>query len=125
MRCFGHIRLGSLGLEMVHPEFKVLTKNKESVIDARLTPIYPATEGLSQYVLRKVTTNVFSKIAGSTSTILSFQFLDLAHSPLVARCSRGLLRQIGLYRGNSKLFGDIPRRQGKDVCRIILCCFFG
>lgn len=57
LRCYGEVRLGPKGLEMVHPEFKAITEDRPLPIDQHLTPIYPATEGLSQYTLRKLTTN--------------------------------------------------------------------
>jgi ATP-dependent DNA helicase RecG len=46
IRCFGEIRPGPQGLEMVHPEY-VLFDDKPPALADRLTPIYPTTEGLS------------------------------------------------------------------------------
>lgn len=60
VRCYGEIKWGVKGLEMVHPEFKVLLPNKSQPIEQSLTPVYPATEGLSQYTLRKLTSNALS-----------------------------------------------------------------
>lgn len=60
LRCFSEVRLGPKGLEMVHPEFQVITKDKPLPLEQHLTPIYPATEGLSQYTLRKLTKNALS-----------------------------------------------------------------
>lgn len=57
MRCFGEVRFGPKGLEMTHPEIKIISDLQTHVIDNHLTPIYPATEGLSQYMLRKLTGN--------------------------------------------------------------------
>ena len=51
--CFAEVRFGYGGLEMVHPEYKVLTHPDECVTENRLTPVYPLTEGLSQNVIRK------------------------------------------------------------------------
>lgn len=57
LSCFGEIRLGPKGREMFHPEFKVLNHNEQiSNVEQYLTPIYPTTEGLNQYTLRKITT---------------------------------------------------------------------
>lgn len=56
LRCFGEVRLGQAGYEMTHPEFKIVEAVNALPIDNHLTPIYPATEGLSQYMLRKLTT---------------------------------------------------------------------
>jgi len=46
IRCFGEIRPGPQGLEMVHPEY-VLFDDEPPALADRLTPIYPTTEGLS------------------------------------------------------------------------------
>lgn len=57
LRCYGEVRLGQLGYEMTHPEFQLIQPGKNLPVDEHLTPIYPATEGLSQYMLRKLTAN--------------------------------------------------------------------
>jgi len=62
MRCYSEVRLGAKGLEMVHPEFQLITPQRPIPIDAHLTPVYPATEGLSQYVLRKIINNALAII---------------------------------------------------------------
>ena len=54
VRVFGEIRKGFLGAEMIHPRFRVV-RGVEPLPDA-LTPIYPATAGLSQSALRKLIT---------------------------------------------------------------------
>jgi len=51
--CFAEVRYGFAGLEMVHPEYKVIAHLGECVTESRLTPVYPLTEGLSQNVIRK------------------------------------------------------------------------
>jgi ATP-dependent DNA helicase RecG len=50
--CFGEIRYGYAGLEMVHPEYKIV-QSAEQLTEATLTPVYPLTEGLPQTTLRK------------------------------------------------------------------------
>lgn len=57
LRCYSEVRMGPQGREMVHPEFQVISEEKPLPVDRHLTPIYPATEGLSQYMLRKLTLN--------------------------------------------------------------------
>jgi ATP-dependent DNA helicase RecG len=47
LRCFGEARAGSNGFEMVHPEYKAFP-TKPDAPEPRLTPVYPATEGLTQ-----------------------------------------------------------------------------
>ena len=46
VRCFGELRPGPQGLEMVHPEY-VLFDDVPPTLADQLTPIYPTTEGLS------------------------------------------------------------------------------
>ena len=61
LRCYQEVRLGQQGLEMVHPEFQVILPEKPLPIQQTLTPIYPATEGLSQYMLRKLVANALMR----------------------------------------------------------------
>ena len=51
LRCFGEVRRGPQGLEMVHPEYRRVTDQSEPVEDT-LTPLYPLTEGVTQGRLR-------------------------------------------------------------------------
>jgi len=53
LRCFGEVRRGVLGLEMVHPEYRRLT-GEAAPLDDTLTPIYPLTEGVPQGRLRSL-----------------------------------------------------------------------
>jgi len=55
LTCFGEVRKGSTGLEMIHPEYRVLRENQDAAINESLTPIYPATEGVQQGRLRNLT----------------------------------------------------------------------
>jgi ATP-dependent DNA helicase RecG len=48
LRCFGEVRTGFQGLEMVHPSYKRLSGYGDEPIADRLTPVYPSTEGLGQ-----------------------------------------------------------------------------
>src|ERR1700760_4851860 len=58
IRCFGEIRRGPFGLEIVHPEYRrVASLNSASdeeaaPVEETLTPIYPLTEGVAQGRLR-------------------------------------------------------------------------
>lgn len=61
LRCYQEVRLGQKGLEMVHPEFQVIMPDKPLPVNQSLTPVYSATEGVSQYTLRKLVTNAFQQ----------------------------------------------------------------
>jgi len=53
--CFGEVRRGSAGPEMIHPEYRVLREQQNAATSDSLTPIYPATEGVQQGRLRNLT----------------------------------------------------------------------
>ncbi len=52
LRCFGEARRGPIGLEIVHPEYRRIDGPAATAVEEHLTPIYPATEGLTQTRLR-------------------------------------------------------------------------
>ena len=52
IRCFGEARRGPQGLEMVHPEYRRVDSTAAKSAEDHLTPIYPATVGLTQGRLR-------------------------------------------------------------------------
>ena len=55
VRCYGEARPGASGLEIYHPEYRVLNGNEPPPpVDQTLTPIYPTTEGLTQQRLRQL-----------------------------------------------------------------------
>jgi ATP-dependent DNA helicase RecG len=63
IRCFGEVRRGSLGYEMIHPEYRIVTPNLVLQVEDNLTPIYPTTEGLSQQTFRKLTNQALALLA--------------------------------------------------------------
>jgi len=54
LRCFGEARWGRSGVELYHPEYKILQAGDTLPNAAYLTPIYPATEGMQQSRLRNI-----------------------------------------------------------------------
>ncbi|SFR90964.1 ATP-dependent DNA helicase RecG [Dyella sp. OK004] len=57
---YGEVRLGSQGLEMVHPQYQRLADDAEPVVEDRLTPVYPTTEGLGQKRIAGVITKALA-----------------------------------------------------------------
>ncbi len=55
LTCFGECRRGGTGLEMIHPEYRIVRDADATATDDALTPIYPATEGVQQGRLRNLT----------------------------------------------------------------------
>jgi len=54
LRCFGEVRPGPDGLELVHPEYRLFDGRPPAPTEHTLTPVYPACEGVSQRTLRKL-----------------------------------------------------------------------
>ena len=52
LSCFGEIRQGFNGLEMIHPEYHIIHPG-DTATETTLTPVYPLTEGLAQSTLRR------------------------------------------------------------------------
>jgi ATP-dependent DNA helicase RecG len=61
LRCFGEVRAGPLGPEMVHPEYRVLQPGQAVLLEERLTPVYPTVEGLPQFRLRDLTDQALNR----------------------------------------------------------------
>ncbi|MGQ0429303.1 MAG: ATP-dependent DNA helicase RecG [Gammaproteobacteria bacterium] len=55
LRCFGEVRRGPLGFEIVHPEYKRADAPDTQAVEGALTPVYPAIEGIQQGRLRNLT----------------------------------------------------------------------
>lgn len=55
VKCFGEVRPGLKGFEMIHPEYRISANEPEGGLDTTLTPVYPTTEGVSQALWRKLT----------------------------------------------------------------------
>ena len=61
---FGKPRLRGKRICMDHPEFEVIENDEEiSIHFRRITPIYPATEGISQRVLRSISHRLLNEIS--------------------------------------------------------------
>lgn len=63
LRCFGEARRGPAGLEMVHPEYTLLTDDLD--VDESLTAIYPTTDGLHQLTWRKLTDQALALLSSN------------------------------------------------------------
>ncbi|MEG0008977.1 MAG: ATP-dependent DNA helicase RecG [Aeromonas sp.] len=62
IRCFGEVRPGKYGLEMAHPEYKLLGEDQADQTEEALTPVYPTTEGLRQLTLRSLTDQALAQL---------------------------------------------------------------
>ena len=77
VRCFGEIRRGKKGLEMIHPEYRILKDFAQETVEEHLTAIYPTTEGIGQGRWRLW-------IKQALTQIRSLQFPELLPTQLIA-----------------------------------------
>jgi ATP-dependent DNA helicase RecG len=63
LRCFGEVRRGKHGPEIVHPEYRDAAAPDKQAVQDVLTPIYPVTEGVQQGRLRNLTAQALAAMA--------------------------------------------------------------
>ena len=81
LRCHGEVRRGPLGLEIVHPEYRRITALSEP-LPQTMTPIYPATEGVTQGRLRALVDRALRTLATSgVAELLPESLLERAGLP--------------------------------------------
>ncbi len=88
--CYGDVRLGAQGLEMVHPQYQRLSGDAPATVEELLTPVYPTTEGLGQKRLAGV-------IAKALALLPPVAQLELIPPELCAEHGLSSLRDALLY----------------------------
>ena len=68
VRCFGEVRRGIKGPEMVHPEYEIQRANDRAKVEDHLTPVYPTTEGLHQLSLRQLTSQALQWLSNNKTS---------------------------------------------------------
>ena len=66
LRCYGEVRQGPAGLELVHPEYRLIRGEQPPPTEETLTPIYPTTEGVQQGRVRQLTSQALTELARQT-----------------------------------------------------------
>jgi ATP-dependent DNA helicase RecG len=90
LRCFGEVRRGPLGLEMVHPEYRRVIEPAEPLEEA-LTPVYPSTEGLAQGRLRALIGQALHELDAASQGITDWippEVLSPLHLPPLGEAVR-------------------------------------
>ncbi len=67
LRCWGPIRRVKHSLEMVHPEYQRIGADEQPELEQNLTPVYPLTQGLSQFKLRNLTGQALETLSRDSS----------------------------------------------------------
>jgi ATP-dependent DNA helicase RecG len=62
IRCYGEARRGASGLEIYHPEYQLVHADDDQ-LEQNLTPVYPATDGISQARLRTMLSQTLELLA--------------------------------------------------------------
>lgn len=80
VKCFGEVRAGAKGYEMIHPEYRISSSEPTGGMDTQLTPVYPSTDGISQTLWRKLTDQALTGALPQLGELLASEDLsnDLA-----------------------------------------------
>jgi ATP-dependent DNA helicase RecG len=76
IRCYGEVRAGPKGLEMVHPEYEFMDAAETPVTESHLTPVYPTTEGVHQLTVRKLVAQTLDRFLDGVTELLPQSVLD-------------------------------------------------
>jgi len=82
IRCYGEIKRGPNGFQIVHPEYRALDDDRAlTPMEETLTPVYPTTDGLKQISLRNLTDQALIRLQrGQVEELLPSQLFDEAYS---------------------------------------------
>ena len=82
IRCYGEVKRGPRGYQMVHPEYKSLDDDRElTAAEETLTPVYPSTDGLRQISLRSLTEQALVLLQrGQVEELLPSEFFNEQYS---------------------------------------------
>ncbi len=81
VRAWGEIKRGAHGIEMYHPQYRLLMPDEHLPLTEHLTPVYPSTDGLQQHNLRKLTEKVLATLRQTTDSPLLEDYLPPALLP--------------------------------------------
>jgi len=83
IQCFGEIRAGPTGPELIHPEYRLLSSPEDARPDDSLTPIYPTTAGLGQRTWRKLTSEALARTVEDVPELLPSDIVGMTGLPSV------------------------------------------
>ncbi|GAB2723652.1 ATP-dependent DNA helicase RecG [Halomonas garicola] len=69
VRAFGEARAGATGLELYHPEYRLVDAGAQPPVEEHFTPIYPTTEGLNQPRLRALVKQALALLERQPETL--------------------------------------------------------
>jgi ATP-dependent DNA helicase RecG len=97
LRCYGEARLGPGGLEIVHPEYRILGRPDTAAPPAEgLTPVYSVTEGIQQGRMRNLASLALAELrTGTLRDWLGSGVLDALDLPTLDSAVRFVHRPPG------------------------------
>lgn len=110
LSCFGEVRQGYNGLEMVHPEYKIISADTDPT-ENTLTPVYPLTEGVSQTILRKAIKQTLTICLHSAATLadwLPSEIRQRYHYPALGEALLTLHNPPANIDAETVQSGDLP-----------------
>jgi len=112
--CYGDIRAGAGGLEMIHPEYRILKPGQDAVISDALTPVYSVTEGVQQGRLRNLVGQALELMRSSAPN-------ELLPADVLADLQMPTLTAALLYLHQPPPEADLRRiEEGKHPCQLRL-----
>ena len=90
VRCYGEVRRTKGGLEIIHPEYRLLDPEARPVFEDTLTPIYPLTEGLQQGRIRNLVNQAIERCLPDVTDWIPAGFISAAGLPDLATSIRTL-----------------------------------
>ncbi|WP_341326505.1 ATP-dependent DNA helicase RecG [Methylotuvimicrobium sp. KM2] len=111
LSCFAEVRHGYAGLEMIHPDYKILNNPEQTVTEDTLTPVYPLTEGLSQSLLRKAIKQTLNLHLKHLTDWLPESLLQRFHYPTLIEAINFLHAPSEQMTAETLLQNDNPARK--------------
>ncbi|MYE49542.1 MAG: ATP-dependent DNA helicase RecG, partial [Gammaproteobacteria bacterium] len=117
--CYGDVRQGPRGYEIVHPEYRRLSGSDPAPVRDRLTPVYPSTEGVTQPRLRKLTDHALDNALDDLPDLIPARFLDGLGFPDLHEALRTVHRPPKGMALETLLSGTHPARKRMAIEEIL------
>lgn len=108
---YGEVRSGTNGLEMIHPEYEVLSADSERLADEQLTPVYHTTEGVHQISMRNIVGGALDHYLEKVTDWLPCNVLSDNNYPSLQEAIEGLHRPAPEIDTEKLLSGFHPYQQ--------------
>ena len=115
LRCYGDVRHGAQGLEIVHPQYQRLTGDELGDVEAALTPVYPTTDGVGPKRIAGVIRRALERLPGD-------DVLELVPKELRRGLKLASLREALLYVHSPPPEPTSPCTSRSIGCTLAMSC---